>query len=87
MKPVPADRPLSVWQSALLAHGCQLKSGEQLIPLELQPVGDHVVCTPTASGSMLPFDVRVTVGTPVTIKWDNDLSRYIVHGEGKPKAA
>jgi len=55
--------------------------------MELQPVGDRIVCTPTMSGAMLPFDVVVTVGRPVTITWDHDLSRYIVQAEGRPVAA
>lgn len=88
MKPSTiADNPLPVWQSALLTHGCQVKSADHFFPLELHPVGDRIICTPSVSGSLLPFDVRVTVGQPVTITWDTELSRYIVTAAGQPEAA
>ena len=83
----PTDHPLPVWQSALLAHGCQLQDGEKVLSLDLHPLGDRIVCTPTATGSMMPFDVRVSMGQPVTITWDSELSRYIVQAIGRPVAA
>ena len=79
--------PMPVWQSVLLTHGCQLDNGRQILPLKLEPLGDCLRCTPTFSGSMLPFDMPVRVGQTVTIRWDNDLSRYIVESRGKRKAA
>jgi len=82
-----ADRSLAVWQSALLTRGCQITSAGQFFPLELHPVGDRIVCTPSVSGSMLPFNMRVTVGQPVTITWDCELSRYIVAAGGHKEAA
>ena len=82
-----ADNPLPIWQSALLTHGCQVSAAGQFFALELHPVGDRIVCTPSVSGSMLPFDVTVTVGQPVTITWDAELSRYIVTAAGEPIAA
>ena len=78
---------MPVWQSALLAHGCHVEAGGQLLPIELLPVGDQIVCTPTTSGAMLPFDVAVTVGEPVIITWDHELSRYLVQAEGRLMAA
>jgi len=81
------DSPLPIWQAALLTQGCQVKSGEQFFPLELHPVGDRIVCTPIVSGSLLPFNVEVIVGRPVTITWDQDLSRYIVMAGGQQEAA
>lgn len=81
------DIPLPIWQSALLSRGCQVCSAGQFFPLELRPVGDRVVCNPSVSGWLLPFNVSVTVGHPVTITWDADLSRYIVRADGPPKAA
>jgi hypothetical protein len=83
----PADKPLPLWQSALLAHGCQVTSNGQHVDVELQPLGDQIVCTPSVNGWMLPFHVRVKVGTAVTITWDSELSRYIVSAAGKPIAA
>jgi hypothetical protein len=79
--------PMPVWQSVLLTLGCQLDNGRQILPLKLEPRGDCLRCTPTSTGSMLPFDMRVRVGQTVTISWDNDLSRYIVESLGKRKAA
>ena len=79
--------PMPVWQSVLLTHGCQLDNGSQILPLKLESLGDCLRCTPTFSGSMLPFDMPVRVGQTVTISWDNDLSRYIVESRGKRKAA
>jgi hypothetical protein len=84
---VTADSQLSIWQSALLTHGCQVKSANHFFPLDLQPIGDRIVCTPTVSGSMLPFQVSVVVGQPVTITWDSELSRYIVIAAGRRVAA
>jgi hypothetical protein len=81
------DTPLSIWQSALLSQGCQVHSAGQFFPLELHPVGDRIVGTPTVSGSLLPFNITVAVGQPVTITWDTELSRYIVTADGPPKAA
>lgn len=81
------DGPLPIWQTALLTQGCRVKSGKKFFPLELHPVGDRVVCTPTVSGAMLPFNVEVIIGQPVTITWDNELSRYIVTAGGMPEAA
>ena len=69
---------MPVWVNVLLVHGCQLDTGSQVLPLQLEPVGDSLHCTPTASGSMLPFNVAVRVGDAVTINWDSDISRYIV---------
>ena len=79
--------PLPIWQSALLTRGCEVRSGGQFFALELHPVGDRIVCTPSVSGSLLPFDVTVSVGQPLTITWDSELSRYIVSGSGRPIAA
>jgi hypothetical protein len=79
--------PLPVWQSVLLTHGCQLDNGRQIRSLKLEPRGDCLRCTPTSSGLILPFDMRVRVGQKVTIRWDNDLSRYIIEARGKRKAA
>jgi len=79
--------PMPVWQSVLLTVGCQLDNGRQILPLKLELRGDSLWCTPTSTGSMLPFDMRVRVGQTVTISWDNDLSRYIVESRGKRKAA
>ena len=81
------DSPLPIWQTALLTQGCRVKSGDQFFPLELHPVGDRIVCTPTVSGALLPFNVDVIMGQPVTITWDNELSRYIVKAGGMPEAA
>jgi hypothetical protein len=78
---------MPVWQSVLLTHGCQLDNGSQVIPLKLEPREDCLFCTPTFSGSMLPFDMRVNVGQMVTISWDSDLSRYIVESHGQRRAA
>ena len=79
-------KPLSlpVWQNALVVHGCQLDTGSQTVPLQLEPVGDCLRCTPTASGSMLPFNVPVSVGQIVKIGWYDD--RYVVTVEEKTAA-
>jgi hypothetical protein len=69
---------LPVWQSALLSRGCQVHSEGRLYSLDLQPLGDRIVCTPTVNGWMVPFHVGVTNGQSVTISWDPELSRYIV---------
>jgi len=76
-----------LWQSALVAHGCQLDNGSQIVPLKLEPAGNCLVCTPTCSGSMLPFNMAVHVGQTVTIRWDSELSRYIVELPGEKTAA
>ena len=78
---------MPVWQNALLVHGCQLDNGSEILPLKLEPVGDFVQCTPTSSGSMLPFRVPVCVGQTVTISWDSERSRYLVESMGKKTAA
>jgi hypothetical protein len=70
--------PMPVWQSVLVAHGCQLDTGTQVLPLRLEPVGESLHCTPTCSGSLLPFNVPVCVGQTVTITWNSNLSRYVV---------
>ena len=69
---------MPVWQSVLVAHGCQLDTGNQTLPLQLEPVGECLHCTPRPSGSILPFNIPVRVGQTVTITWDSELSRYIV---------
>ena len=81
------DSPLPIWQTALLAKGCLVKSGSEFFPLELHPAGDRLVCTPSVSGSLLPFNIDVKVGQSVTITWDRELSRYIVNAGGMPEAA
>ena len=85
--PRQSDILLPIWQSALLSQGCRVQSSGEFFPLELRPAGDHIDCTPSVSGSLLPFNVSVTVGQPVTITWDSELSRYIVTADGPPKAA
>lgn len=87
MKSPAASNPLSIWQSALLQHGCQMKSGDHFIPLELHAVGDRIFCTPTVNGAMLPFNIQVTVDAPVIITWDSELSRYGVTAAGRRLAA
>ena len=74
---------MPVWQSVLVAHGCQLDTGNQTLPLQLEPVGECLHCTPRSSGSILPFNIRVHVGQTVTITWDRELSRYVVWLGGK----
>ena len=80
MKKPKSGAPIAmpVWQSVLVAHGCQLDNGNQILPLRLEPVGASLHCTPSSSGSLLPFNVPVCVGDTVTITWDSVLSRYIV---------
>jgi hypothetical protein len=78
---------LPVWQTALLTRGCEAASGGQFFPLELHPVGDRIICTPVMSGSLLPFDVAVLPNQPVTITWDEELSRYIIRTAGHRRAA
>ncbi len=85
--PITADGPFPIWQSAILTHGCEVSSEGRLLPLKLEPIGDRIVCTPTVSGRMLPFQVSVTVGEPITITWDSKLSRYIIWAAGQPLAA
>jgi hypothetical protein len=81
------NSPLPIWQTALLLRGCEIMSADQFFPLELHPVGERIVCTPNVSGSLLPFNRHVTVGQPVTITWDPELSRYIVTVAGEAQAA
>jgi hypothetical protein len=78
---------LPVWQRALIAHGCKLETGNQTLPLKVEPVGEALHVTPTSSGSMLPFNIPVRVGQTVTITWDSELSRYIVESSGRKTAA
>ena len=73
---VPISMP--AWQSVLVAHGCQLDTGRETVPLSLEPVGECLYCTPRSSGSILPFTIPVRPGQTVTIAWDRELSRYIV---------
>jgi hypothetical protein len=82
---VPISMP--VWQSVLVAHGCQLDNGSEILPLRLKPVGESLHCTPTMSGSLLPFNVPVRIGQTVTITWNSELSRYIVEWPGETIAA
>jgi hypothetical protein len=69
---------MPVWQSVLVAHGCQLDAGSQTLPLQLEPCGECLHCTPSSSGSILPFNISVRLGQTVNIAWDSELSRYIV---------
>jgi hypothetical protein len=69
---------MPVWQCALMALGCHLDVGSHVVPLELRPVENRILCTPPVSGAMLPFDLPVQVGQTVTITWDSVLSRYLV---------
>ena len=85
--PTRANNALPVWQSALLTQGCQVQSGGCFFCLELLPVGDRIVCTPTVSGRMVPFQLSVTVGQLITITWDHELSRYLVTTAGQRLAA
>ena len=89
MKKPKTGAPISmpVWQSVLVAHGCQLDTGNQILPLPLEPVGESLHCTPKTSGSLLPFNVPVLVGQTVTITWDSELSRYVVEWLGEMIAA
>ena len=82
-----ADAPLPVWQSVLLTRGCEVRSGAEFFPMDLRPVGDQILCTPSVSGSLMPFNVTVTVGESVQISWDSELSRYIVAAGGGQMAA
>ena len=77
---------MPVWQSVLVAHGCQLDTGSQTLPLRLEPGGECLHCTPRASGSILPFNIPVRLGQTVSIAWDTELSRYIVWLEEKTAA-
>jgi hypothetical protein len=69
---------MPVWQSVLVAHGCQLDTGSQTFPLQLEPGGEYLHCTPRSSGSILPFNIPVRLGQTVNIAWDSEMSRYIV---------
>lgn len=84
---MPGPLSMPVWQNALLVGGCHLDNGSEVLPLELEPVGDCIRCTPTSSGSMLPFRIPVSVGQTVTISWDSELSRYVIDSMGKKTAA
>jgi hypothetical protein len=81
-----AQIAMPVWQSVLIAHGCQLDTGNHTLPLPLEPGGDCLHCTPTSSGSILPFNIPVRLGQVVSIAWDCDLSRYIVWLDDKTAA-
>jgi hypothetical protein len=85
--PTRANSALPVWQSVLLTQGCQIHSAGHIFFLELLPVGDRIVCTPTLSGWLVPFHVSVTVGQLVTITWDHELSRYLLTTAGQRLAA
>jgi hypothetical protein len=85
--PTQLEGPMPVWQSALLAQGCRVDIGSEILPLRLEPFGNSLRCTPSFSGSMLPFGVRVLVGHTVTITWDRELSRYVVEALGEQVAA
>ena len=74
---------MPVWQSVLVAHGCLLDTGNQTWPLQLEAIGECLHCTPRSSGSIMPFNIPVRVGQSVTIRWDSDLSRYIISLSGK----
>jgi hypothetical protein len=89
MRVAKRGTPISmpVWQSVLVAHGCQLDTGTQILPLPLEPVGESLHCTPRTSGSLLPFNVPVRIGQTVTITWDSELSRYVVEWPGETIAA
>lgn len=76
-----------IWQAALLTQGCQVQVGGQFFPLELRPVNDRIFCTPSVSGSLLPFNVSVKLGESVTIAWNAELSRYVVTAGGLQEAA
>ena len=82
-----AESPLPVWQSALLTRGCEVNVEGRFVPLELYPAGDRIVCTPSVSGFLMPFNVSVAIGEPVAITWDSELSRYIVTARGQAVAA
>ena len=69
---------MPVWQNVLIVHGCQLDTGHQTLPLRLDPVGETLHCTPTCSGSILPFNVPVFAGQTVIISWDREASRYVL---------
>jgi hypothetical protein len=73
-----ANRALPLRQNAPLTHGPQTQSGGNAMSLELQPLGDDIVCTPTMSSWMVPFHLSAALGEPVTITWDHELSRYLV---------
>ena len=89
MKVPKRDTPITmpVWQSVLVAHGCQLDTGSQVLPLRLEPVGESLHFTPRTSGSLLPFNVPVRIGQTVTITWNRELSRYVVEWRGEKIAA
>jgi hypothetical protein len=74
---------MPVWQSVLVAHGCQLDTGSRTLPLQLEPVGECLHCTPRSSGAISPFNIRVRAGQTVTITWDSELSRYIIWLSGR----
>jgi hypothetical protein len=82
-------KPLSlpVWLNALVVQGCRLDTGSRVLPLKLEAVGDSLRCIPTSSGSMLPFQIPVHVGQMVTIRWDSEISRYVIESMGRKTAA
>jgi hypothetical protein len=49
----PMSMPL--WQNVLIVHGCQLETGSQTLPLQLEPVGECLCCAPRSSGQILPL--------------------------------
>ena|SRR5579862_8813278 len=79
--------PMPLWQSALIAQGCHVDSGSQILPLKLEPAGECLLCTPACNGWMLPFHTAVMVGQTVSISWDSQLSRYLVEVRGEKTAA
>ena len=85
--PAIGSSALPVWQNVLLTQGCEVQPAGDTFFLELQPVGDRIVCTPTMSGWMPPLQLSVSVGEPVTITWDHELSRILVTTAGHRLAA
>ena len=81
-----AQLSMPVWQSVLVAHGCQLDTGNQTLPPQLEAGGGYLHCIPRSSGSILPFNIPVRLGQTVNIAWDSELSRYIVWLEEKTAA-
>ena len=78
---------LPVWQSALLTCGCKVWAGANFRTVELLPAGEHIVCTPTISGWMLPFEVPVRMGQELSITWNHRISRYVISFAGERRVA
>jgi hypothetical protein len=78
---------LPVWQSALLNCGCKVWAGAKFRSIELLPAGEHIVCTPTISGWMSPFEVPVKAGQTLNIAWNQEISRYVVSVAGERRVA